>query len=153
MRAQWGSIVTEKRENRCQKESLFAHNVLMTVLGLIRRGIMLACACRLYVQVMTHISTVCHEFAFATRPPRLSTKKPYKHMTPLLPLQSGTLPNTKCHFLIVKCLFSLIKAALCLPRHATWALSRHGIMTHSRMSYACRAYQGGTVRRVVAGRA
>ena len=35
MRAQWGSIVTEKRENRCQKERLFAHNVLMTVLGLL----------------------------------------------------------------------------------------------------------------------
>ena len=30
LRAQWDFIVTEKREDRCQKESLFAHNVLMT---------------------------------------------------------------------------------------------------------------------------
>lgn len=31
--AQWVFIVTEKRENRYQKESLFAHNALMTVSG------------------------------------------------------------------------------------------------------------------------
>ena len=31
--AMGGAIITEKRENRCQKENLFAHNVLMSVLG------------------------------------------------------------------------------------------------------------------------
>ena len=34
LKEQWGSIVTEKRWNRWQKESLLVHNSLMTDLGL-----------------------------------------------------------------------------------------------------------------------